>query len=58
MERIFYFFIKEAKSGNVRDLPIYSDEFLGDIGDPIIYNEELYIIVDYIVDYLTYDKEM
>ena len=56
MERIFYFFVKEIESGNVKELPICSDEFLGDIGDIIEFNNIEYIIIDYAVEYVNYDE--
>jgi hypothetical protein len=47
MERIFYYFVKSALNGDVKENPICSDEFLGDIGDFIEFNGVGYIIIDY-----------
>lgn len=55
MERNFYYFLKNAGSGNLIE-PYRTDEFLGEIGDIVDLDGELYIIVDYAVDIYDYRK--
>lgn len=50
MKRIFYFFVKSAIDGSIKENPIYSYDFLGDIGDVIEWFGEYYIIVDYAIE--------
>ena len=56
MERIFYFFVKNTLTGEVKENPICSDEFLGDINDCIEFDGIEYIIIDYAVEYIGYDE--
>lgn len=56
MERIFYYFVKRALTGEVRELPICMDTYVGDIGDFFCFNGEGYIITDYAVEYVNYDE--
>lgn len=58
MERIFYYFVKRALTGEVKELPICSDEYLGDINDYIEYNGTGYIIIDYAIEYVNYNEVM
>lgn len=49
--RVFYFFVKTSIDNVVRDTPICSDEFLGDIGDFVEIDGVGYIITDYAEEY-------
>ena len=50
MERDFYYFLKNAGSGETSEFPYRTDEYLGEIGDTIELDGKLYIITDYVID--------
>ena len=57
MERIFYYFVKNALTNEVKENPICSDDFLGDINDIIEWYGEDYIIIDYAEEIIELDGD-
>ena len=52
MERDFYYFLKSADG--LCSEPYWTDEYLGEIGDIVNLDGELYTIVDYAIDISDY----
>lgn len=52
MERDFYYFLKSADG--LCSEPYRTDEYLGEIGDTVDLDGDLYIIVDYAIDISDY----
>ena len=50
MERDFYYFLETVDHTRKLSEPYRIDEYLGEIGDVIDLDGELYIIVDYAID--------
>ena len=57
METIFYFFVKTL-DGKSKEDPIFSQTFLGEIGEHIIIDNVKYIIDDYAMDQFNLEEEL
>lgn len=55
MDLIFYFFVKSAFNDVQKEEPIYSTDFLGDIGDFCEVDGVGYIITDYAEERVCWD---
>ena len=50
MDILYYYFVKSAVDDSPREDPIYSNSYLGEIGDSIIEDGVGYIITNYVVE--------
>jgi hypothetical protein len=51
VERIFYYFLTRAIDDEIIKAPLITDQFLGEVGDPVIKDGVGYVIRDYAEDF-------
>jgi hypothetical protein len=47
MEYVYWYFLKNVVTGEMRNLPYYSEKWIGDIGECVYVGEIKYKIMDY-----------
>ena len=50
MRTIFWYYVKEVKTGQMRQNPLYYETYMGDIGDHLFYCGYEYEILDFVTE--------